>query len=534
MNPIPRREFIKISGTIGAGLAAGPLANSAMAQTAPPSRRPNILVFLTDDHARWAQHAYGNSELWTPNLDRLAAQGTRMTRAFTTCPVCSPARASFFTGRMPSQHGIQDYLGTKDSVVTNYLAGQTLISELLKPAGYRTGLVGKWHCGCDREPKPGFDRWFSYWKNQYPHLGEQHFSDQGKLAVENGQQSPFLTRQAVNFIRDHRQKEGVDGNPFFLFISYTDTHSPHNQAPPELVRRYESATFRDIPNETFSSCHIQAVHPLTETAEQQRHKHMQYYAAVSFLDQQVGEVLAELQSSGLMDNTLVVYTSDHGLNCGQHGIWEKGEATIPQNFLEESVAIACTLSWPAGGIRQNATCDDFVNHCDLWATLLEIAGAVPAASAAAQINSPGISYLNQLRGQTIQGWRQTIFSEYGNARMARNDRYKLINRYPYGGVRFPDELYDLQEDPRETVNRCDDPVLKQVVSDLSAQLDNFFAKYTVPGHDGVDLQHQPIFAGNSCWLRAQQEYGGTVNAFHPRNTGLENQNERTAEEPKEN
>lgn len=197
-------------------MAAGSLVSPALAQAATQSQRPNILVFLPDDHARWAQHAYGNSELWTPNLDRLAAQGTRMLRAFATYPVCSPARASFFTGKMPSQPGIHDYLGAKDSAVTNYLAGQTLISESLKAVGYHTGSVGKWHCGYEREPKPGFDRWFSCWKNQFPHRGAQHFSDQGKLAEEDGQRSPFLTRQAVNSIRDHRQKEGLGGNPFFF------------------------------------------------------------------------------------------------------------------------------------------------------------------------------------------------------------------------------------------------------------------------------------------------------------------------------
>jgi len=175
-----------------------------------------------------------------------------------------------------------------------------------------------------------------------------------------------------------------------------------------------------------------------------------------------------------------------------------------------------------------------VNHCDLWATLLEIAGAAPDATAAAKINSPGVSYLPQLRGQKVQSRRQTIFSEYGNARMARTDRYKLINRYPYAGVRFPDELYDLQEDPRETVNRHDDPALKQIASDLSSELDRFFAKYSVPGHDGLDLANQPVFAGNSSWLKAEKEYGGTVNAFHVQNSATANPAGPPATDSKEN
>lgn len=499
--PLPRREFLKVSGTVGAGLAAWPLVS----RSAPSSARlrPNLLVFLTDDHGQWAQHAYGNSELQTPNLDRLARQGTRLTQAFTTCPVCSPARASFFTGRMPSQHGIHDWLQEQTFAFTHPgLTGQTLISELLQAAGYHTGLVGKWHCGREREPKPGFDRWFSYWVNQYPHDGVQHFSDQGKLVVEEGQQSPFLTRRTVEFLEDHQRREGAAGKPFFLFISYVDTHSPHNAAPAGLVAKYNQAAFRDIPAERFPACHGLALAPVNADPARERHRRMEYYGAVSSLDREVGAVLAALEATGQADNTLVVYTGDHGLNAGQHGMWEKGNATVPQNFLEESIRIACTLSWPAGGIRQNATCADLVSHPDLWATLLEIAGATPNAATAAAINSPGVSYLRQLRGERAPNWRSTLMSEYGNARMARTDRYKLIRRYAYDGVNFPDELYDLRADPRETVNRQADPALKRVVQELSAELDRFFARYTVAGHSGLDLAHQPECTKQSPWLQA--------------------------------
>ncbi len=221
-------------------------------------------------------------------------------------------------------------------------------------------------------------------------------------------------------------------------------------------------------------------------------------------------MLATLQATGQLDNTLIVYTGDHGLNCGQHGIWEKGNATTPQNFLEESIRIGCTISWPAGGIRQNVTCDDFVSHPDLWATLLEIAGAMPDAAAAAQINSPGAFYLRQLRGQAVPGWRRTMICEYGNARMARTDRYKLIKRYSYAGVRLPDELYDLEQDPRETKNFHDVPAMKPVIEQLSGEVDQFFAKYTVSGHSGLDLEHQPIFAPSSPWLRATKDAGRKV------------------------
>jgi len=242
-----RREWLIGSSVLAAGgmaaVRAAPWSRSSGAAVADQSaNRPNILVFLSDDHAQWAQHAYGNSELLTPNLDRLAARGTRMTQAFTPCPVCSPARASFFTGRMPSQHGIHDWLEEQKNGFTHPgLGGQTLISELMHDAGYHTGLVGKWHCGWERRPQPGFDRWFSYWLSQYPHYGVQQFSDHGNLLLEHGQQSPLLTRRAIEFLRDGRRNGRTRDKPFFLFVSYVDTHSPHQDAPSDLVDQYRSA-----------------------------------------------------------------------------------------------------------------------------------------------------------------------------------------------------------------------------------------------------------------------------------------------------
>jgi choline-sulfatase len=500
MNTIDRREFLKLSGAVGVALAAMPLAG--LAAEAPPAR-PNILIFLTDDHGQWAQHAYGNTELKTPNLDKLAATGIRMTNTFTPCPVCSPARASFWTGRMPSQHGIHDWL---DVTMHGYdhpgLVGQTLLSELLHASGYHTGLVGKWHCGTEHVTAPGFDHWFSYWVNQYPHLGRQNFSDDGKHVVENGYQSPLLSDRAVDFIKDHRQNPQHRDKPFFLFVGYVDTHGPHTDAPPDLVNQYTHATFDDIPKEKFADCHGTVRTGPAANPTRERHRLSEYYGAVSCIDREVGKVIASLKETGQFENTLIIYTGDHGLNCGQHGIWEKGNGTMPQNFLEESIRIACTLSWPAGGILQNAVCGDIVNHCDLWATLLDIANATPDAKTLASINSPGKSYLPQLRGKPAKNQQKTQVSEYGNARMIRTGQYKLIVRKPFDGVGFPNELYDLHADPRETVSRYQDPACAAVVKELSPQIDAFFEKYTIAGHSGWDLETQPKCNPGSPWIIA--------------------------------
>src|SRR5688572_20014898 len=118
-----------------------------------PTMRPNILVFLTDDHGQWASSCYGNGHIPTPSLQHIADRGVLFTRAFTPSPVCSPARASFFTGRMPSQHGIHDWLEElEESPKHPALGGQVTLPQILQSAGYYTGLVGKWHC--DLGPKP--------------------------------------------------------------------------------------------------------------------------------------------------------------------------------------------------------------------------------------------------------------------------------------------------------------------------------------------------------------------------------------------
>jgi arylsulfatase A-like enzyme len=319
--------------------------------------------------------------------------------------------------------------------------------------------------------------------------------------VETGPQSPLLTKRAVEFIRSHKQDAATADKPFFLFVGYVDTHSPHKDAPVELVEPYQAATFRDIPDEKFPECHGKALNPVAAKPGVERERRAQYYGAVSSIDREVGKVLAELQATGQLDNTVIVYTGDHGLNGGHHGVWEKGNATTPQNFLEESILIGCTVSWPAGGIRQGAVCEDMVNHCDTWATLLDLAGAAPADALARTINSPGRSYLPQLRGQNANDWRTAQISEYGNARMIRTSQHKLILRYPYAGVVFPSELYDLQADPRETVNRYDDAALAAVQKELTGRLNEFFEQYSLPEHSGLNLQNQPECTPASPWLR---------------------------------
>jgi len=491
-----RRNFL---GAVAAAAGSSALRRGRASDIKP--RRPNILIFLTDDHSQIAQQAYGNPDVVAPHMTAIAENGVKMTQAFTTCPVCSPARASFFTGRMPSQHGIQDWLSGKFRR-TDMLAGQTLISQPLKAAGYHTGLVGKWHCGYAQAPKAGFDYWFSLIK-QFPHFGTQNFSNQGKHIREYGNQSQLLTPWALKFLKDSRSFRRKNREPFFLFVGYTDTHIPHIQAPQEYVNYFNKQRLNWFQPPPFAPCHGQLAEPwdgAPHLATEQHARLAQYYAAVRNVDDQVGKIVSAVRDLGVLDDTMVIYTNDHGLNCGRHGVWEKGPATVPQNFLDESIRVANFISWKNGGIVRGTACNSMVSHPDLFMTILDAAGAVPTAAELAQINSPGKSYLRQLRGEKDSGWRDAMICEYGNARMILNDRYKLILRYPYRHVQPPNELYDRKLDPQETRNVYQKAEYQATITQLAGRIDAFFKAYTVPGHSGLELESQPVFNKVAPWI----------------------------------
>ncbi len=172
-----------------------------MPRTQQMAKQPNILLFVTDDHGQWASGPYGNRELRTPNLDRLAATGVVMENAFTPTPVCSPARASLLTGLTPSQHGIHDYIAMRFDR-RDWLAGLHTLPKLLQKAGYRTGMCGKWHLGNEDRPAAGFDSWFSI-GSAYPvhHCGTREFCQQGRMATLRGYVDDIIAERAAQFLQ---------------------------------------------------------------------------------------------------------------------------------------------------------------------------------------------------------------------------------------------------------------------------------------------------------------------------------------------
>ncbi|MCG3179304.1 MAG: Choline-sulfatase [Phycisphaerae bacterium] len=459
--------------------------------------RPNILVLLTDDHGQWASGCYGMPAIHTPAMDFLAATGTRMANAFTPCPVCSPARACFYTGRFPSQHGIHDWLGSDltgeqhEGRDRDWLAGETTLYRRLAEVGYRIGHFGKWHCGADRVPKPGVQRWFAFWDGQGPHRGPWDYSDQGERVTLDGFKSRVITDRAAAWLSERLDER--DGRPWLTYVGLIDTHNPHAGLPERLVSGYRAAANHVIgthepPEDFFATW---AVKNIRRTPELQA----QYFASVTAIDEQLGRLIDLLDARGELDSTLIIYASDHGLHAGQIGVWEKGNATRPLNLYERSVRVPMLLRYPraiqAGQVRQ-----EFVDHCDLFHTMLELAGAPLNEAERIRRRHAGQSFVPMLAGGS-QPWRDAQFFEYGPVRGVRTATHKLLRR---NGSFGPDELFDLTADPDERSNVIDDASNAAVVAELDRRINAFFNEIDEPDRSGLHvLNDLGLYNHNEPW-----------------------------------
>ncbi|MER5393040.1 sulfatase-like hydrolase/transferase [Saccharopolyspora sp. NPDC002686] len=446
----------------------------------------NVLVVCTDDHAQWAAGCYGNSELRTPTLDHLAATGVRMDNAFTPSPVCSPARASLWTGRLPSQHGVHDYLAESDPEVmaTPWLESELTLARVFHDAGYVTGLSGKWHLGRPDVRPGGFDYWYSH--GAPVRVPQGYESPWPKSTPAPGRYNPHaITDHAVEFLRNRQAEQ-----PFFLFVGYLATHSPWSGHPERLVERYRRGTFADIPQDAthpFGRLRSEAMYT---SRNDPREALAQYYASVSEVDEQLGRLVDELEAQGLRESTLVVYTSDHGLNAGHHGIWGKGNGTVPYNVVEESIRVPLIINHP-GNVLSGQIRREPVTHCDTFLSIVEHAGLTPPA----ERDYPGRSHRDLWLGKAAGDWPDAVFAEYGDLRMIRTSRHKLVRRYPDG----PDELFDLRADPRETVNRISCPEQRQLVEELTNRIEEYFGEHEDAERSGLRVRSLPRHNKDESW-----------------------------------
>ena len=436
-------------------------------------RRPNVLFVLSDDQGAWAMRCAGNGDIITPNLDRIAARGVRFTDFFCASPVCSPARATLLTGQIPSRHGVHDWIraGNVGPERIDYLQGQTLITELAADAGYRCGLVGKWHLGASDVPRRGHVRWYAHQSGMSPYYDAPMIDERTPLNVPR-YLTDDLTDHAVAFLRD----EAPRAEPFWLALNYTAPHYPWiGSHPREFIDLYAGCA--------FASCPQEPPHPFTahgnpatdEGFRRPRESLAGYFAATTAMDAGIGRVLDALATLGLDASTFVIFMSDNGMNCGHHGIWGKGNGTRPQNLYDTSVKVPCLIMQP-GRVRPGV-CDALLSAYDVFPTLVDYLGLHETPPRP----RPGHSFRTLLETGAAPTDRDVVvYDEYGPVRMVRTRDWKYVHRYPDG----PHELYGLADDPGERANLVDRAERRAIVDAMRSRLEAWFADFVDPALDG--------------------------------------------------
>lgn len=451
------------------------MGNDTVNDVPQPARRPPSVVFiLSDDQAPWAMGCAGNSEIITPHLDRLAAEGMRFTHFFCASPVCSPARASLLTGSIPSRHGVHDWIkgGNEGPEAIEYLAGQQAYTDVLADHGYVCGLSGKWHLGNSAVPQKSFSDWCVL-RTGGSHYYRAPMVRDGVEYTETG----YITDRITDVALEMLDKYAAAERPFYLGIHYTAPHFPWTGGnhPDAYTRLYADCAFASCPQEpTHPNIRRNAAR---EVEGDLRGSLIGYFAAVTAMDANVGRVLERLERHGLREDTLVVFTSDNGFSCGKHGFWGKGNGTFPQNMFDTTIRVPFLASMP-GRIPQGTVCGELVSGYDFMPTLLEFLGMPHAHDS----RLPGASFAGLLEGKPAESGRYVVVhDEYGPVRMIRTQEWKYVHRYPYG----PHELYDLASDPDERRNLIDDPSAGRIAAELKSQLEHWFVRHADPARDAT-------------------------------------------------
>ncbi len=448
---------------------------------AEPDSPPNIVVVLVDD-LRWDEiGCAGHPFVQTPNIDRIASEGIRFRNTFCTTPLCSPVRACLLTGLHTHHHGILD--NTNRSEQSHRLK---TFPQVLQRAGYETAYIGKWHMGNDDTARPGFDHWVSM-----PGQGTSFdplLNVDGEPQSFKGHTTDVLNEKALAFAAKPRKK------PFCLYIAHKALHPELTQrddgsitdpsAAKFLPAARHSDLYADAPiprrlnvtdtlqGKTALLREIEGVPPLgpaTGTDDETVRDRLRMLAAV---DEGVGQLLEALEASGKLDNTVFVFTSDHGYWYGEHGL-----SVERRLAYEEGIRIPLLIRYPrltsAGALRAGSIIDNFAISIDLAPTLIELSGA------SEKMTVDGRSLVPLLRGENPADWRTSFLIQYNSDtvfprvhrmgyRAIRTERWKFIRYTELDGM---NELYDLAADPYEMRNLIREPDAQSILSELDSQLD---------------------------------------------------------------
>ncbi len=441
----------------------------ALAVQARADSKPNILFVYTDDQAAWALGLSGHPHASTPNMDKLFRRGAYLTNSFTVTPVCTPSRTSLITSRYGSELGLTDWLNPRREPYGGLDPEALTWPELLQEAGYDTGLVGKWHLGLlDRHhpTRHGYG-FFMGFRGGGTTPSDPLLEKDGEERRFEGLTADILTDEALAFLG--RERDG----PFLLSLHYRAPHARWLPVAPEDWAPFDGL-HPIIPNPDFPYLDKQRVRRMTR----------EYLASTKSVDRNLGRVAAKLAELGLEQDTVIIYTSDHGYGMGHSGVWHKGNghyvltrnppstANIPAgqrpNMWDRSIRVPTAVAWP-GHVAAGRVIEATVSNLDWFPTLAAMAGAkVPEGTVVR-----GRNLVPLLLG-TATGWENDLYGEYSthhqsrtHMRMFRTPRWKLVRDF-LNPER--DELYDLGSDPEETTNLIRHPRSRQVVARLGEKL----------------------------------------------------------------
>jgi len=458
------------------------------------SQKPNILLILTDQQRLSTMSCYGSTQCITPNLNKLEKESIRFNNVYTVCPVCSPARGTIMTGLYPHSHGVTCNTGEMGCEINNLEDDPNLLSRQLQNAGYRCGYTGKWHLGTDKEysygkqnkislPKdvgfeghnfPGhgfggfkFPEYLNYLKSN--NLNQQIVSYDdfapmlyGKYDMGEEATVPYFLAENTISLIDSFTADVKSDEPFFIWHNFWGPHHPC-YAPANYLELYDNIKIDRWPNygimnEGPSKIRI---HPRQEKMRWEDWERFikHYYSYMTLIDAQIGRIINHLRDKNILENTIIIFTSDHGDHLGSHG------GLIDKGFChyEEVQRIPLLIRLPygehAGDIK-----NELISLADIYPTILE-AGGLKCG------NVHGNSLFGIINNEN-KNWRDYAVVEFhglGNALLSlRTVRYK---NYKYGLNMFgKDELYDLCGDPDETINQIDNPVYTEVIKDIRYKL----------------------------------------------------------------
>ena len=419
----------------------------------PTLAKPNIVFIYTDDQAPFAVNAAGDSRFITPNIDRIFNEGAHLTNSFVTTPVCSPSRVGLITSRYGSEFGITDWINPGNEKQIGLPKDALTFPQLFQAAGYATGLFGKWHLGIQNHHHPtqfGYDFFAGIRVGGCPPKDPVMETLDGEVKKVEGYTCDIFTDHTIDFIRKNQDR------PFLASLHFRAPHAAWLPVRPEDWEPFKDLD-PEIPNPDYPNLNIEKIKKQTR----------EYLAAVKSIDRNVGRVLELLKELELDDNTIIVFTSDHGYNLGEHGVWYKGNAirilkenprqrwpNIPAarrpNLWDTSLQVPTAIKWP-NVIKPGTELTQTFSNLDWFPTLLSMAKLRLPKNVVIR----GNDYSPILRGKSSD-WDDALYLEYSmhhgaktHMRGIRTPEWKFMVDFANPGRM---ELYDLSEDPSETKN----------------------------------------------------------------------------------